>query len=482
MRQTKLVFLLLAGGGLLAAHVGSPEIYLDGMAGPYPVFITVRPPIVIPGVAQIEIRSSSPDLRELRVVPLPLRGEAAKFAPTPDQMERSKDDPQFYTGALWMMATGSWQVRVQADGAKGKGELSVPVPAIATSTKGMTLATGVILSILGIFLTVGVVAIAGASVRESQLPPGAEPNPERLRAGRIAMLVASILVAAVLYGGNAWWTADANSYANNVYKPLTMEATVDPAGKLSLRLSDPGWTVKRSLDDFAPDHNHLMHLYAIRWPQMDRVWHLHPAMTGAGAFDHDLPAMPAGAYKLYADVVHRNGFPETIVTDLNLPAPVAGKPLEDDDAEGQGPETGSAAAASFTLPDGYKMVWDRDAAPVQAAKPRIFRFHLEDASGRPPADMELYMGMLGHAAFVKTDASVFAHIHPSGSVPMPALALAQGDNDPSMDHSMHAMHEVSLPNSVGFPYGIPTAGRYRVFVQMKHGGTIETGMFDFEAR
>ena len=45
--------------------------------------------------------------------------------------------------------------------------------------------------------------------------------------------------------------------------------------------------------------------------------------------------------------------------------------------------------------------------------------------GGRPADMQLYMGMAGHAAFVATDGSVFAHVHPSGSVPMAALGLAQ---------------------------------------------------------
>ena len=47
--------LLLISLGLLAqAHVGSPDIYLDGKAGPYQLFVTIRPPTVIPGVAQIE--------------------------------------------------------------------------------------------------------------------------------------------------------------------------------------------------------------------------------------------------------------------------------------------------------------------------------------------------------------------------------------------------------------------------------------------
>ena len=33
-------------------------------------------------------------------------------------------------------------------------------------------------------------------------------------------------------------------------------------------------------------------------------------------------------------------------------------------------------------------------------------------------------------------------------------------------------------STVEFPYGFPTPGRYRIFVQMKHGTTVETGSFD----
>ena len=34
------------------------------------------------------------------------------------------------------------------------------------------------------------------------------------------------------------------------------------------------------------------------------------------------------------------------------------------------------------------------------------------------------------------------------------------------------------PPEVSFPYGFPKAGAYRIFVQMKRAGTIETGIFD----
>ena len=36
--------------------------------------------------------------------------------------------------------------------------------------------------------------------------------------------------------------------------------------------------------------------------------------------------------------------------------------------------------------------------------------------------------MLGHAAFVKDDGTVFAHIHPSGTMAMAALMIADKEN------------------------------------------------------
>jgi hypothetical protein len=40
------------------------------------------------------------------------------------------------------------------------------------------------------------------------------------------------------------------------------------------------------------------------------------------------------------------------------------------------------------------------------------------------------------------------------------------------------MPSESLPPVVSFPYGFPSAGTYRIFVQIKHNGQIETAAFD----
>ena len=121
------------------------------------------------------------------------------------------------------------------------------------------------------------------------------------------------------------------------------------------------------------------------------------------------------------------------------------------------------------------MVWDRAGeAPLHARRPYLFRFLVEDSQGNPAGNLELYMGMLGHAAFVRSDRSVFAHVHPSGSAPMAALGLT-GAVDP---HAGHMAMAEGLPAEVSFPYGFPRPGDYRIYVQVKRGGAILTGVFD----
>jgi hypothetical protein len=494
MRFWQRLLLLAALAGVAQAHVGSPDIYLEGKAGPYQLFVTIRPPAVIPGVAELEVRSQTPGVQGIRAVPLPMAGAGAQFAPVADSLKVSPQDPQFFTGSLWMMAYGSWQVRLTVEGSEGSGVLAVPVPSVARTTRKMQSGLALLLGGLGLFLAVGLIAMVGSGVREAKLTPGLPSTLADSRRGVIASVIALVAVAAILWGGNAWWNSEAGTYGKRVYKPLQMGVSRS-GGLLTLRLSEPGWMQPphgrfsrilfvRKMDDLVPDHDHLMHLYMIRQPGLDVVYHLHPQLVTNGQFELQLPSVPAGSYRLYADIVHANGFPETLVAALDLPE-WQGRPLSGDDAKGGASVWQEAVpnGTAFRLPDGYRMQWLRGSAPLRARQATTFHFQLRAPDGSAPRDMSFYMGMLGHAAFVKTDGSVFAHIHPSGSVSMAALMLAQQQTAAPTANGMAGMDmgdssPKRLPNDVAFPYGFPTAGRYRIFVQMKHGATVETGVFD----
>ena len=496
-RRSRILAFLAAFAILLIAprsraHIGSPDVYAEGSAGPYKLSIVIRPPLVIPGVAEVDVRAESPGIQRISITPLALTGEASKHPPTADQMKTTTDDQQYFTGQLWIMEAGSWQIRFVVDGASGRGVWSVPLPAAAMGTRRMQSGLGAFLAALGVLLIVGMVGIVGAAAREAQLAPGEAASPRRRRSALVSMAVTFVVLVTTVVLGGMWWKTDAADYSSNVYKPLALNATLQPGNVLDLKMTDPGWVSERHLDDFIPDHNHLMHLYVIRWPQMDVVFHLHPQPVATGEFQLALPTIPAGNYRMYADVVHESGFPETMVSSANLPA-ITGRALIGDDAEGRGTPvggsiaTGPASGAQFRLPDGYTMAWNRPRTLV-ARRPEDFTFTLIDPSGHPAKDTQLYMGMLGHAAFVKTDGTVFAHIHPSGTVSMAALMMAQEQNSAPNNSSMAStemdqmpgmtMPSEHLPSSVSFPYGFPTPGQYRIVVQMKHGDTIETGIFD----
>ena len=246
----------------------------------------------------------------------------------------------------------------------------------------------------------------------------------------IAGLATLAITSLIVYGGYKWWNGEAAAYAADIYHPLSLNPTLQ-GDTLDLKIGRYDTDARhifraRSNNDLLPDHGHVMHLYAIRQPEMDAVYHLHPALVSAGDLQMALPGMLPGTYRLYADIVHANGFPETLTADLTVPPGLAAAPLAAEDAAAAPPPLSQGElGTTYKLPDGYTMVWDRP-AELSANTAYAFRFRLLDAAGQPAGDDRPYLGMAGHAAFVKTDGTVFAHTHPEGSAAMQAMMLATG--------------------------------------------------------
>ena len=485
------------------AHVGSPDVFFEGNAGPYKLFVTVRVPQVIPGIAQIEIRSESNDVHEIRIAPMQLTGPGSQYAPTPDVAERSKNDPQFFTGSLWLMEFGSLQVRVDVDGSRGAGHLAVPVPAVAQRVLPMQRPLGILLFGLMVLLGFAIISIASAAVREGDLPPGVSPAASKVRKSRAALAIAALVVVGILWMGGEWWKADDTRFVRRIYSPPELEATLGPDGHLALhqkRAQIVAGNPRRpadaiSFDNLIPDHDHLMHFFMIRTPEMDSFWHLHPTRDGRGDFSVDLPSLPTGHYRLFADVVLASGFPVTMVGEMDVPA-LNGKALTGDDSGIATTPLGQLANDSreFRFPDGGRMIWKQDHISLKANTPLSFQFEVQGQDGKPAGDMQLYMGMAAHAEIVRSDASVFAHVHPAGSVSMAAMDLAGEDGNGARETSPQTemagmagmqMAAEKVPSAGGpvspeisFPYGFPKPGLYRIFVQVKRAGRIETAIFD----
>src|ERR1700676_5651014 len=141
------------------AHVGSPDVFYEGDAGPYHLFVTVRMPKVIPGLAQVEIRSQSNEVREIQLTIRRVSGFGYSLHAIPDLAQRSAQDLNFFVSSPWVMETYDLQVRIEVDGVRGKAELGVPIPAFPQTTLRMQRSLGMFLFCCMLFLATGVVSV-----------------------------------------------------------------------------------------------------------------------------------------------------------------------------------------------------------------------------------------------------------------------------------------------------------------------------------
>ncbi len=480
MNSLPRMLVLLLFSVAAVAHVGSPDVYFEGKAGPYSVRVVVRVPPVIPGVAEVEVHTLSGNVSTVRMVPLRIQGLGAELAPVPDVGQRAADDPQLFRAGLWLMQRGAWKVQVTVEGDQGQGELSVPVAAAPTMMRPMQWPLRSLLGLLVMVLVIGFVGMVGAAVREGMAAPGTAPVPANSKRARRTMVFVSLLVVVVLALGGLWWKSEAAATTRWIYAVPRLTASFTLPNELSAKLEKPdaaGWAQRIKLDDLVPDHGHLVHLFLLRMPQLDRMVHLHPNLdraNGEGRLLQMLPEMPAGHYQIFADIVHATGFPETQIGEIVLPEIHAGQPQGDDSSATALPLNQDAVKQEAALNGGARMIW-LNGPRFRAGEAVALRFRVETAAGAPTTDLEPYMGMAGHLIVVRDDCKVFAHLHPGWSAPMATVELASGSS--SMKSMQHMDHGSVSPEIV-FPYGFPEAGRYRLFVQVRREGKVETGVFD----
>lgn len=489
MRRLGRFLLLAAVVAVASAHVGSPDTVFEGAAGPYAVRVIVRLPGVVPGLADITVRTTGgPAVKTITV--LPLRGGRGTAAlPPPDTARAVAGTTDLYTAQLWLMQFGSYSVQVTVDGAGGRGTVIVPVMAVATRRLPFDLTLRVMMIGLGLFLTVGALTIVGAAARDSVLDPGVEPDPARRGRARLVMAGGAVVLVVALWGGRAWWNSEDASYTRNMFRPLHAATHVEVSGLsrvLHFAIDDSAW-LGHQWTPLIPDHGKLMHLFLIR-DDATAFAHLHPVPKDSNTFNAALPPLPPGHYRVYADVVHESGFAQTLVDTVAISGtPAPWRASDPDDAWWVSGERSAVRGTQDTLTDGSIMRWD--AQPLQAGQDVELLFAVVGRDGRA-VPLEPYMGMAAHAVVATSDGSVFIHLHPLGTIATASQLVFQlrqpGDTTPGIlgrritafeDTSAHAGMPGMAP-ALTFPYSFPRPGRYRMWVQVKRTGRILTGAFD----
>jgi len=267
----------------------------------------------------------------------------------------------------------------------------------------------------------------------------------------------------------------------------TEVALRDSAGTptLLLRVVDTSWREGR-VSPLMPDHGKMAHLFLARVDTAGVLAHLHPSLADPATLVSALPPLPAGRYRVYADVVHETGFQRTLVDslDLHAPLPPGGvSHLDPDDAWFEGPTAQLPATTDVQLGD-VTVSWSGDVKPI-AGRTGALRFSLRGASG-DAVRVQPYLGMPGHAVVMRRDGGVYVHLHPSGTGTMASeLAFALRDRgDTTVDgrlrlsDSAMAMEQEQALREIAFPYAFPSAGAYRVWVQLRVRGTVRTAAWD----
>jgi hypothetical protein len=477
---------------LVSAHVGSPDVFFSGKAGPYDIRVTVRPPEVVPGVAYVTVRAPS-DAREVAIRPIYWRA-GSRGAPEADVMRASTSEPGTFEGSLWLMAHGAYTVDVIVDGARGKANVLVPVAAVARGRLEMNGALAALLAVLGLVLVAGLVNIVHKAAGESLAEIGEGLTVERVRSARRAVAVTLPILALAIFGGARWWRAVDRGYERSIYRPAPLALTLSD-GVLRLQATDTVWQPSRArtwkASALVPDHGKLMHLFVVRADDASAFAHLHPQpqdTTLNPAFAVALPPLPAGRYHVFGDVVHETGMERTLVGELILDSAAARRRSASGDPD-DGWFVGEATRErTVTLADGARMSLQLvPNSVIRAGREESIRIAVTEANGQP-ARLEPYLGMTAHAVVIGVDGSVFVHLHPMGTVTMAARhafeARDRGDTTADgrlrLDGAAHADMTPMQPSqsaSVEFPYAFPRSGSYRVFVQVRHNGRVQTGAF-----
>lgn len=528
----KYILILLLSSPLgVRGHIGSAGVVHEGKAGNYSVQVYVEPPDVIPGTAKVSVMVDGNDIKSVKMSPI-YYWTGDEGSPRSD--EGVMTEAGKYEGKIWLMENGAASVKVVIEGARGKGEVLIPIAALSTAQRQLPSSLGWVLAGLALLLVGIMTTIIGASTGDSLLKVGENENNSTKKRRLVGSTIGASFCGLLLFGGNMWWNAETADYQRNIYRPYTATSSVSLRGGqriLNFKI-DSASVNGRSMSFIIPDHGKLMHMFLVKEGSMEVFAHLHPSRKDTLTFEAPLPNMPAGKYLIFADVLRYHSLQNTITDTVEIPQTpkVNVMPMLTGDSDDTfvvtnalNKTTNSVVDESITicgtpgvktkLQDGSSIVWEeKPNQKLVAGKVYDLKFSVLAPDGKP-AELQTYLGMMGHAAVIKDDASVYIHLHPNGTYSSTAVQVLQKRIDETsnkrpnlnnakkfrdsvdnvlaklqsmteaerdkllmgnMKHEANGHHD----GQVTFPYVFPKTGHYRVWLQVKREGKILTGVFD----
>ena len=177
---------------------------------------------------------------------------------------------------------------------------------------------------------------------------------------------------------------------------------------------------------YETQHEKLLHLVVVR-RDLGGYRHVHPTLdTATGRWSVPLD-LGAGSWRVYADFTPTGGSASLAEADLAVTGEPAPAPPEPDDATAN--------------VDGFAVHLTRDGGEL--------RLHVQ-RDGADVTDLEPYLGAYGHLVAIRADDLSYLHVHPQDGPAGPTVAFHTGLEEP---------------------------GRYRLFFEFQHGGSVHRADF-----
>lgn len=189
--------------------------------------------------------------------------------------------------------------------------------------------------------------------------------------------------------------------------------------------------------DFALEHGKRLHLIAVR-RDLTGYQHLHPTQRPNGSWTVPLRFSEPGTYRVFADFTPEGGKKTTLGTDVLVDGDAAYRALP--------------APTTRASVDGYHVAITGTPAAGEMAK---LTFTVT-RGGRPVTDLQPYLEARGHLVALRADDLAYLHVHPED--------------------------EATPGDRIAFMTELPTAGRYRLFLQFKHENRVHTVAFTQEVK
>ena len=220
---------------------------------------------------------------------------------------------------------------------------------------------------------------------------------------------------------------------------LVLDRDRRPAGRavpLRFTITGPnGEPVTR----YAADHGKRLHVIVVR-RDLAGYRHLHPSLDAAsGRWSTRLLLPAAGDYRVYADFTPADGEPLTLGADLHVAGAYDPRPLPQPSVIG--------------TVDGYSV---RLHGRLRTGAPSPLTLTVRQ-DGQPVGDLQPYLNARGHLVVLRDGDLAYLHVHP--------VHASAADSGPGVD----------------FVVEVPTAGRYRLYFDFRHGDRVRTAEFTARA-